>query len=386
MKLLASIILFFISGLVYSQITFEPGYLIDNNDNRINCLIKNYDWLYSPDQIEYKLNSSSESDYASIKNTKEFGVSDLIYRRFTVEIDQSKSNIHELSKLSSPDFLTETVFLKKIITGKASLYKGPRDRFFFITIDSSNAIQLIHKEYLHDGDVSVNNHYISQIYNNLKCDHIARDEIKNIRYNEKDLVKIVTKYNKCHKSETITHDNTKNRKLTKLYLKPGFRISSFSLDYVEDSSPPIQFSTFISPSFSIEAEFILPFNKNKWAIIIEPNFQYYKATDPRERDNLNINYKSVELMTGICYYMFLTDKSKLFVTGSITVLDLSFNSTIGYNDIRSGYNFNFSSGYRLNDRYSAELRYSTRRELLVNSMYYATEFQAISIVLGFKLF
>ena len=44
----------------YSQISFENGYFIDNNNQKINCLIKNLDWEKNPTEFKYKLSESSE--------------------------------------------------------------------------------------------------------------------------------------------------------------------------------------------------------------------------------------------------------------------------------------------------------------------------------------
>lgn len=37
---------------------FEKGFYIENNGKRVDCLIKNIDWLYNPESFEYKLNEN----------------------------------------------------------------------------------------------------------------------------------------------------------------------------------------------------------------------------------------------------------------------------------------------------------------------------------------
>ena len=44
----------------------------------------------------------------------------------------------------------------------------------------------------------------------------------------------------------------------------------------------LKFDSNTNVSLGIEAEFILPFNKNKWAIIFEPTYQYYKTEKTKE--------------------------------------------------------------------------------------------------------
>jgi hypothetical protein len=54
--------------------------------------------------------------------------------------------------------------------------------------------------------------------------------------------------------------------------------SSFEMvnDYYSGSGNA-KFDNKISFRIGLEAEFILPFNKNKWAVFAEPTYQYYKT-------------------------------------------------------------------------------------------------------------
>jgi hypothetical protein len=52
-KLFLLIILTQISLNCYSQINFEKGYFYNNENKKIECLIKNNDWLNNPTQIKY---------------------------------------------------------------------------------------------------------------------------------------------------------------------------------------------------------------------------------------------------------------------------------------------------------------------------------------------
>ena len=58
----------------YSQISFEKGYYIDNDNKKINCLIKNIDWMNNPTEFEYKLPENDNSKRITIRSVKEFGV------------------------------------------------------------------------------------------------------------------------------------------------------------------------------------------------------------------------------------------------------------------------------------------------------------------------
>lgn len=58
----------------YSQISFEKGYFVDNNNQKTTCLIKNIDWANNPTEFEYKLSKNNETKKLTIKLVKEFGV------------------------------------------------------------------------------------------------------------------------------------------------------------------------------------------------------------------------------------------------------------------------------------------------------------------------
>ncbi len=54
----------------YSQITFEKGYIIDNSDQKIECLIKNIDWIFNPVNLEYKISEDSEPNLCRYKTNQ----------------------------------------------------------------------------------------------------------------------------------------------------------------------------------------------------------------------------------------------------------------------------------------------------------------------------
>ena len=136
-KTLLFLTLTFFTSFTFSQNSFDKAYFVNNAGERIECFIKNKDWLYNPDEFEYKVSLDVEKKVENIKRVKEFGIyNKLKYVRFTVEIDRSSDNITTLSKERRPIFNKETLFLKMLIEGKANLYsytdnKGGLKRFFY---------------------------------------------------------------------------------------------------------------------------------------------------------------------------------------------------------------------------------------------------------------
>ena len=141
----------FISSPIFSQINFETGYFIKNNNVKTDCLIRNIGWQKNPTEIEYKLNENDKSQKATISEIKEFNVGDSYkYKRFTINIDRSSSDINNLSREKNPVWKEETLLLKILVEGEINLYQYEDINFVRYFISSGNhetAEQLVYKEY-----------------------------------------------------------------------------------------------------------------------------------------------------------------------------------------------------------------------------------------------
>jgi len=95
----------------FGQITFEKGYFIDNNNNRVECLIKNNDWKEKPKEFEYKLNENADPETGSTNTVKEFGVIGYSkYVKADTKIDLSSMQAANLSKDRNPEWSKEKLF------------------------------------------------------------------------------------------------------------------------------------------------------------------------------------------------------------------------------------------------------------------------------------
>ncbi len=184
--------------------------------------------------------------------------------------------------------------------------------------------------------------------------------------------------------------------------RPSLNYSSLEIQNSVLGFNDIDFRNKLGIRFGIEAEFILPFNKNKWGIIVEPTYQYFKSEQSKETGNVSggilvsrIDYKSIELPVGIRYYFCLNDKSKLFTNISY-VFDFSNNSSIKFlrNDdsmldeleIKSRRNLALGIGYKYKNRYSMEIRYNTNREILSDYLYWSSNYSSLNIIFGLSMF
>lgn len=389
--------------LFNAQTKFEKGYFINNTGEKSEVLIKNLDWKSNPTEFEYKLDDSSQSIKENINNVQEFAFNDgNKYIRKTVMIDQSSLRTNTLSEYRAPSFIEGTVFLKYIIEGKASLLyyeKGDNGKFFY-TSDQSAPKQLIYKTYYVDQNkIGYNRDYKKQISEYLNCG-IDSNLISNIKYTEKDLIKVFGLYNACSNSETVNYEKKKIKKdLFNLNIRPGINFTSLETNYMRNyEQVNTKFSTKESFRIGLEFEFILNFNNNKWAIFTEPTFQYYKnelestiypLTFSPYQSKRTIDYKSIEIPLGVRHYFFLNNQSKIFVNAAY-VFDFNLNSTFTQTNqnfrIKPAGNFAFGAGYKYNDKFSAEFRIGTAKNIFQQHNDIKSDYQTTSIILGYTLF
>lgn len=395
-----------ITGLFQAQIKFEKGYFIDNSGKKNEVLIKNMGWKNNPTEFMYKDLGSEDVKKEKISTVKEFGIENAEkYLRKTIMIDNSPDQLNSLSYDRKPKLSEKTVFLKYILDGKADLlyYENENTHKFFYSIDDSEPKQLIYKRYFVDNNqIAYNEDYKNQIAEILDCG-IDNKKIEATEYKIKDLSNLFLSYNTCKGGNSIAsnYNSAQNEGGTfHLTIRPGINFSSLEATGSSSfSSKTNKFDGKTTFRIGIEAEFVLPFNKNKWSLFAEPTYQYYKAENeyslyPDEqyssiKSSNSVDYKSIEIPIGIRYYLFLNNKSKFFFNAAF-VLDLPLNSTLNAysteNKITSGSNLAFGAGYKYNDKFVIEVRFGTKRDLVKEISYLSSKYQTTSVILGYTLF
>lgn len=393
-------VLLVIVCLIYSndclgQITFTEGYFITNNDERNTCLIKNVDWRNNPTQFDYKTSVDSEVRSKSIETVKEFGINNFSkYRRFIVDIDRSSDVIRKMSLERQPKFERDTLFLKVLVEGEASLYvfQEKQYRRYFLQTGDSKAQQLIYKKYQSSGSsVGVNDDFKRQLHYSLKCNGQLGADIRSAPYRKNDLVDILIKYNNCVDSKYVDYSVKGIKSKFHFMIKPGINRSSLVTRDARSNTRNTDFGAELNFRIGAEFEFILPYNKNKWGIILDPSYQQYRKTVeiPSRNQVSSIRYSSIEFPMGNRHYFFLDDRSKLFLNGFV-VYDYALEKELKFsrgNDLELRPNLNYMLGFGFNkdDILSLELRVSTGRHI-VAAPAFNTNYKTASLLFGFNLF
>ncbi|WP_378174457.1 tRNA modification GTPase [Aquimarina sp. SS2-1] len=381
----------------FGQITFDKGYFINNTNQKVDCFIRNIDWKNNPTEIEYKLTEDSEKKILSVINCKEFGVYNASkYIRAVVKIDRSSENTSDLREQKQPVFNEETLFLKVLIEGKANLYefRNRNLKRFFFNKENTSITQLIFKKYLISGNkIGKNESYRAQLWENLKCNSINIKTLEKTGYNKKNLSQFFETYNQCENAEFTKYEIQEKRDFFNLNIRPGIRHSSLSINNFTTTASEfsIDFGSNTTARFGIEAEFVMPFNRNKWAFFAEPTYQSFNSTfNLISGRKVDAKYTSIELPFGIRHYLFLSKRSKLFLNGA-AVFDFPIgNSAITYEngrvlDIVSEVNFAYGIGFTYKNKYSIELRNQTIRNVLGTFPSWNSKYSSVSLILGYSI-
>lgn len=402
---LVLILLVVISANLKAQIVFEKGYFVSRDGDRVEGEIKNRDWKNNPISIEFRLNPNSEVQQLTVTDVQEFGIAaSAKYLSVEVDLDRSTDDLNYIDSNKEPDFKKEHLFLKVLVEGTASLlvYQDGNLTRYFYRINDTAIKPLVYKRYLVGKNTAENNYYRQQLWTDLKCEAIQLKDVEYLKYARKNLERFVTKYNQCQGDSYRNETPKTSRDLFNLSVRPGINFNSLSIENSGSDNRNTDFGSDQNVRLGIEAEFVLPYNKSKWAILLEPTYQSFKAEKEAENTSVSggvlrskVEYQSVQLPVGVRYYSFINANSSLYANMAY-VFDFAFNSSVEFSrndgsplndmDVKPRANLAFGLGYQFKNRYSVEARYYTNRELLGNNVYWSSDYTQFSLILGVRLF
>jgi hypothetical protein len=395
----ALLLLIFFTSVSFGQIKYEKGYFINNDNKRIECLIKNREWKTNPTEFDYKIGKSGKAEIGNITSVKEFGIDN--YYKFVgadVKIDRSFNPKTSITTEKDPIWKQEKLFLKVLVEGKANLYvfEGENIVKYFYSMNGGNTIdQLVYKEYKVDMNLVKNTTFRQQIWKDLQFKDTFKDEVQNMPYTAEALGKYFTAYDSSF-GNTVTQIKPIERKsYLNLKLTPGVNFSSGSMSIPVGVGKPLKPVTFKSNQtfrLGLDAEWVFAYNKYKWALVFEPTYQSFKSgPDPKDG---TIDYSSIEFPLGVRYYYHLNDQTRLYLNGFyIPGFGMNFNSTVKYIpdtnvqksfDVKSSGNIAVGGGVDYK-KFSMEARYYTNRTLS-DEPYLDPVYNRFSIILGYRLF
>ena len=392
-KLFLTLTTVLFSTFLFAQINFEKGYIITERGNRLEVFIKNEDWKNNPTSIDYKNSLEADKESISIENIQEFGIENTSkYVKFTVNIDNSPVLLRNLDTDKRPHFEEKTVLLKTLVEGPASLYKyenGNNRKYFFKTTEK-DLEQLVFKEYKQGSYVNKNNRFRQQIFNYLKCEAIPHAQIQHVEYEERSLTKLFKNYNSCKDPNYKEKFRKTKENDFHLSIRPGISLMTMS-SYIDNSpNSTVEFDKKVSWRMGLEGEFILPFNNDKWSLFAEVAYQKYTSKGkfinyPSSLPNQEIDYSYLDIAIGPRFYLFLNEKSKFFINLAY-IPNVALKKEFDNLKISNAANLGAGIGFKYLEKYGAEIRYGSNRDILGKYAVRYTEYNTLTFIFSYTLF
>jgi len=389
-KLFLTFLYVIISIYTQAQNTYEKGYYLNNGGKKTEGLIKIQDWRKNPAEFQFKTSDDAQPVRMNIDSITEFGVTGISrYIRKKVKIDRSGELISELSIYREPVFNEEVLFLRMVVEGKHRLYEYIAENNltrYFIESDNSAIEQLIYKSYLFDNkNVGKNNDFRKQLWLHLRCEDVSMAQIEETEYERNSLTRLFEEFNQCDQTGFVSYKKKARYDDFNLTIKPGLNVSTFDIRNPVIEDQVVNIGAKAGFQIGCEVEFILPFGKARWALLVEPGYLFYEAKGSSRWTTADVTYHSVELPVGIRYYLLNGKTSRIFINGSVMVSH-SINSEVFYYYqrfllIHDNVNGSAGIGYKYKNRFSMELRAGTHRKFVVGS----AEYKSISFLLGYSI-
>ena len=377
---------------LFAQISFESGYFIDNNGQKSTVFIKNLDWKNNPKELIFKVQESGPSEEKQISEVAEFGIgNELKFVRALVQIDKSSNLESFLSTNKNPEFVTETLFLKALVEGKAKLYQYEEKnllRFFYSKYDGE-INQLIYKKYRIPQGIAQNKFFINQLSADLNYGNKLSEDLEKISYKAKDLENYFIGYNKFNNSEPIIFNKVNTPNPFHLYLRSGLIFSSFSAEKVSPDQRLYPFENPLGLHMGVQFEYVLPYRHNSWALLFEVNYHRITSNGTNNPETQYLDFRAIEFPLGAKYYFLDKNWGRLYANTAF-VITKNLDSSIQLDDFNIELTKNhrfltFGFGYSAN-----RLQIEYRRDVPRNLDYFYPNWRAMInnnyILVGFRLF
>ncbi|MBD3580910.1 outer membrane beta-barrel protein [Flavobacterium selenitireducens] len=396
-KLLAMALLLPLAAI--AQIKFENGYIIANDGKRTDCLIRNRGWNNNPTKFEYKLSAEASVIDGDLQNIAEFGIEgDVKYTRATVDMERSSVKVGKQQRDAKYKLVSETHFLRNLYTGQHSLYVLEESGLlkFFDRKPSGEFSQLIYIEYIDQNRVLRKyNHFHSQLLNEFSCPDATLSSFGKLEYKISSLTDYYRKTGECKGEKAVVQKRAKGD----FNLRPFVGIKNMKLNADPGGQGNAEVSSKKSSvAYGLEFEYILPTNKNKWAVLVALEYNTLKdkldlpdgisTIDKRAE----IEYSAIQIPVGARYYTHLSDNMKFFATGLVVLNFMNKDSQVVYNGgadrfdyiYFEGNSYNFGIGAGLSyKKLNAEIRYYAPQRLFQTA---DGKFNKLSLTVSYAIF
>lgn len=243
---------------------------------------------------------------------------------------------------------------------------------------------MIYKKYIDNstGLIYSNNEFKNQIST------FSDKNTNYLDYKESQIVKIFEEKNQTKKLSA-------QKDYFHLTIRSG--VNSSKMSAYSNLNKKFEMGTKTTFQIGLEAEYNVSFNKNKWAMIFEPQFStaYISEIDVPYLNNSTLTqkmiteYQVLQFPIGLRHYMYLNSKHRIFLNISYSWnLPLKFDiSYLERKDIQNATNKDFAGkaniiygiGYSYNNKYFLETRYQSSKLLWPGD-----KFNTLSLIIGYR--
>lgn len=282
---------------------------------------------------------------------------------------------------------------------------GDISKYFFKKEDGGIESLIYHKYVMKNIAVRENKKYLNQLWKaNIKCPNDRVGDVENIAYNKSDLINHFVNYNQCIGANYKTFKGNQSKTKVNLNIRPRLNINRHQFNNITSDFNQADLDQAVGFGIGIEAEAILPINKGKWSIFIEPtiqNFQDEQTMPSKGNDEGELNvitdYTSLELPVGFRHYLFLNQQLKIFLDFSYVVdIDLSGEFHVQRLDnpnlitepltARGNGNFSYAAGVKYKDKFIFSIKFHDSRNILSKYKSWESDYDSLSFIFGYTLF
>lgn len=319
--LLGFISIFFECSGLLAQITYDPGYYVNNNGDTIYGLIRNLDWKNNPQKILFKSTLDDDVEELATEDIMSFVVADnLPFRRFTVLWDENINRLDEVySSNKEPRLVSKTFLLRQLTFSGFQLYEfcSNNQICFYISSNDSVPQLLVFKYYLeNETDLKANNSYQAQLYLLLKCDCLDMNDFELLEYSKKSIIQTINKYNNCSGIilNNESHGKSVARKKIEYGISAGMQLSSLEGSVYKAflGRFDANFTKKIFPVAGLDFEYYLPFKRNIISLCIQPEISYYSSEAEIYSGTTHFDLLALNAPLQLRYSWYLRNSNRIF--------------------------------------------------------------------------
>ncbi len=316
MKTIFTLLLTFLTITGFAQRKFVPGYYITKQGDKVEAQINDQNWDRNPTFIE--VSNGADVVRLGLDELSGFGLSTGdVYDAYSVEVDKSPTKINLIEVNSQPVIVRETVFLKAIVKGAASLYylkDNNAKEHYYIQKGEEEPAELIYRTVKFQSEDKFSYNKLP-IYRGLlsatltECPE-ATEKISKLPFMQSAFEGLIVSYNQCVSGSAGTYQATKEGIKWNIAATGGLTYTS--LKFTSSDSHSLTNGDFNGANYTIGLTALanLPRGRGRWAIQGDLLLKPFKAED-------TYSYYSVGSMINIMQVTTTFDMSYIGVNTTV---------------------------------------------------------------------